>query len=204
MQVSIASATESISFTGVTVGAGTARNLLQDLLLRHRWLAKVEFFFTNDADYLRVTCGRSDHSAVSSFAVPINRLVFHDARATFWSDGFTALPPAALAQVEGSLTEITRSLANLHCCFSCCERQLRHALQADTRSATEIDLSSISTEDAQILELLCQGRTNREISDILAITPSRVRHSTSRIFDRLGVKNRYEATAVWSTKGATK
>ncbi len=202
MQVSIASATENVTFDGVSVGVNAPRNLLQDLLLRHRWLAKVEFFFTNDADYLRITCGRSDHSAVSSFAVPVNRLVFHDARATFWSDGFTALPPAALAQVEGALTEITRSLANLHCCFACCERQLRHALQADERTTAAFDRSSITDEDAQILDLLCQGRTNKEISDILGMTSSRVRHSTSRIFDRLGVKNRYEATAVWSTKSA--
>jgi DNA-binding CsgD family transcriptional regulator len=200
MQFAIASSTEETSFNSTAPSGSQARNLIQELLLRHRWLSKVELFFTNDVDFLRITCGKSETGPIKSFPVSINRLVFHDARASYWTDGQTALTDAAIAHAESALAEIIRSLANLHCCFSCTERQLRHAVQEDV-AQTMVATAVISAADSKILDLLCQGKTNLEISDILGITPSRVRHSTTRIYDRLGVKNRYEATAVWSKRG---
>ncbi len=54
----------------------------------------------------------------------------------------------------------------------------------------------LSRRELQILNLIGRGATNEEIAKHLAITPTTVKTHASKIFDKLSVKNRTEATLV--------
>ena len=52
---------------------------------------------------------------------------------------------------------------------------------------------SLSTRELEVLHLLVQGRTNREIGEGLFISPKTAGVHVSNILGKLGVKNRVEA-----------
>ncbi|MGE0704718.1 MAG: LuxR C-terminal-related transcriptional regulator [Vicinamibacterales bacterium] len=54
---------------------------------------------------------------------------------------------------------------------------------------------SLSDREAQVLQLLATGRTNREIAEALFISDKTVARHVSNIFDKLGVSSRSGATA---------
>jgi DNA-binding NarL/FixJ family response regulator len=56
--------------------------------------------------------------------------------------------------------------------------------------------SSISSDDARILELLKQGKTNKEIGRALGIEEYTVKYHVRGIFRKLGAKNRTEAVRI--------
>jgi ATP/maltotriose-dependent transcriptional regulator MalT len=53
----------------------------------------------------------------------------------------------------------------------------------------------LSTRERQVLELLAQGRTNREIAKALFISESTTKVHVRHIYEKLGVHTRAEATA---------
>ena len=54
----------------------------------------------------------------------------------------------------------------------------------------------ITSREKEILIQLAQGKTNREISQGLMLSPSTVRNHISSIFTKLRISNRSQATAV--------
>jgi LuxR family maltose regulon positive regulatory protein len=54
---------------------------------------------------------------------------------------------------------------------------------------------SLSPRELEVLELVAQGLTNKEIAERLVIAPSTVKRHTMNIYNKLGVNNRAEATA---------
>jgi DNA-binding CsgD family transcriptional regulator len=59
-----------------------------------------------------------------------------------------------------------------------------------------VDLSGLDDEDRQILHLLTQGSTNREIAAALETTEEAVAQQLARLIARLGVSTRAEATSL--------
>jgi DNA-binding NarL/FixJ family response regulator len=58
-------------------------------------------------------------------------------------------------------------------------------------------LNSLSNRDQQILTLLSQGKSNREIAQELHITEGTAKNYISRILDQLGLRDRTQA-ALWA------
>ena len=54
----------------------------------------------------------------------------------------------------------------------------------------------ITNREREILIQLAQGKTNREISQELILSPSTVRNHISSIFTKLRISNRSQATAI--------
>lgn len=54
----------------------------------------------------------------------------------------------------------------------------------------------LTEREAEVLLWLARGKANREISEILTISPRTVNKHLERIFDKLGVENRSAATSV--------
>ena len=54
----------------------------------------------------------------------------------------------------------------------------------------------ITNREKDILLQLAQGKTNREISQELVLSPSTVRNHISSIFTKLRISNRSQATAI--------
>ena len=56
---------------------------------------------------------------------------------------------------------------------------------------------NLNMQEQQILELMCQGKKNREISEQLIIPEKTVRNNVSRILKKLNASNRTEAAMYW-------
>jgi DNA-binding response OmpR family regulator/DNA-binding CsgD family transcriptional regulator len=55
---------------------------------------------------------------------------------------------------------------------------------------------ALTSREAEVLLWLARGKANKEISDILLISPRTVNKHLERVFDKLGVENRASATSV--------
>lgn len=62
-----------------------------------------------------------------------------------------------------------------------------------------IDKTSLSQREADILRLLGQGHSNREIANMLHLTEGTVRNNMTNVLSKLGVNDRTQA-ALWAYK----
>ncbi len=62
----------------------------------------------------------------------------------------------------------------------------------------------LSTREREVLELVAQGLTNREIAERLTISPVTARNHVSRILTKLGLENRTQAATWLSLGGSTR
>jgi non-specific serine/threonine protein kinase len=53
----------------------------------------------------------------------------------------------------------------------------------------------LTQREHEVLELLAQGLTNREIAQRLVISPKTTEHHVSQILSKLGLRSRVEAAA---------
>ena len=53
----------------------------------------------------------------------------------------------------------------------------------------------LSTREREVLELIADGATNREIADALFLSPHTVKEYTSSLYRKLNVRNRAEAAS---------
>jgi DNA-binding CsgD family transcriptional regulator len=58
------------------------------------------------------------------------------------------------------------------------------------------DYLSLTTREAEVLIWIARGKSNRDISDILGISPRTVNKHLEQIFTKLGVENRASAAAL--------
>ena len=61
---------------------------------------------------------------------------------------------------------------------------------ADERKREDL---GITPRELEILELIAQGMSNREIADKLYVSENTVKTHSSRVFDKLGAKRRTQA-----------
>ena len=54
----------------------------------------------------------------------------------------------------------------------------------------------VTNREKEILVHLAQGKTNKQISQVLMLSPSTVRNHISNIFTKLNISNRSQATAI--------
>jgi DNA-binding CsgD family transcriptional regulator len=71
----------------------------------------------------------------------------------------------------------------------------REALERAT-GQTSTATDRLTVREKEVLQLVAQGRTNREIADVLVLSPRTVKRHVENIFDKLGVSSRAAATAV--------
>lgn len=68
--------------------------------------------------------------------------------------------------------------------------------QAGSEIATLRHRLSLTAREAEVLIWLARGKSNRDISDILGISPRTVNKHLEQIYEKLGVENRASATAL--------
>lgn len=59
--------------------------------------------------------------------------------------------------------------------------------------AVKTHASSVTPTEARVLKLISQSLTNREIAQLLRISPATVKRHVENIFRKLGLRNRVEA-----------
>jgi DNA-binding NarL/FixJ family response regulator len=73
-------------------------------------------------------------------------------------------------------------------------RLLRH-VRAARRSALASAFKDLTEQELRVLALIAEGKTNREIAQILFLSEGTVRNYVSSILSKLGLSNRAEAAA---------
>ena len=74
--------------------------------------------------------------------------------------------------------------------------EYRESSRRRRRSKTVAERFGLTKSQARVLELLAEGKTNREIGELLDITEGTVKIHVSAIFKALGVSNRSQALLV--------
>jgi DNA-binding CsgD family transcriptional regulator len=72
-------------------------------------------------------------------------------------------------------------------------RQPRAAGEGFVRNTTVVQTLGISEREFEVLELLAAGKSNKEISARLNVSPNTVKTHVARIYEKLEVKRRTEA-----------
>ena len=72
---------------------------------------------------------------------------------------------------------------------------LRAVAEACAACESEQDLSVLTARETEVLRLLAQGKTNKDIADALVISGNTVKRHLKAIFDKLGVHTRAAAAA---------
>ena len=70
------------------------------------------------------------------------------------------------------------------------------ALQPFTLNEERLKLLGITKRELEILELMAQGLSNREIAEKLFVSENTVKTHSSRLFDKLGAKRRTQAVQI--------
>jgi len=73
---------------------------------------------------------------------------------------------------------------------------LRDGLLFDFGFVNRITDLPITNREKEVLVHLAQGKTNKQISQSLMLSPSTVRNHISNIFSKLNISNRSQATAI--------
>ena len=66
----------------------------------------------------------------------------------------------------------------------------------DTGFVTRLMDLPITNREKEVLQHLAKGKTNKEISKELVLSPSTIRNHISNIFTKLKITNRSQATAI--------
>lgn len=76
-------------------------------------------------------------------------------------------------------------------------RVMRLVRGAGRSSAGRDDLDSLSIQERKVLSLVAKGKTNKEIADELSLSDNTVRNYLGNVYDKLHVKRRSQAAALW-------
>lgn len=75
-------------------------------------------------------------------------------------------------------------------------RLLTSMHRRNTLKASKDDAHDLTRREDEILELVAQGMTNKEVARALKLTEKTVKHYMTNIMLKLGVRNRVEATLI--------
>ena len=75
---------------------------------------------------------------------------------------------------------------------------------AETESAKEDPLATLTDREREVLSLLARGHTNRQIAEALTITPNTVKKHVDHVLQKLGVGTRSGAAAIAARAGLGK
>jgi two-component system, NarL family, response regulator LiaR len=69
------------------------------------------------------------------------------------------------------------------------------------RDAAQVQALGVTRRELEILELIAQGLSNREIAEKLFVSENTVKTHSSRVFDKLGAKRRTQAVQLGKERG---
>jgi len=99
-----------------------------------------------------------------------------------------------------SANELSEAIRAAHGGFSTLSPEATRALIYDDRPGSDSGLD-LTDRERGVLALLVKGLSNLEISEQLSISKATVKYHLTSLFNKLGVKNRVEATAVAMERG---
>ena len=70
------------------------------------------------------------------------------------------------------------------------------SLQAADAPASRLASAALTPRETEVLSWVAKGKTNRDIGDILGLSPRTVNKHLEHVFEKLGVETRAAATAL--------
>jgi DNA-binding NarL/FixJ family response regulator len=112
-------------------------------------------------------------------------------------DVFGAMKAGAMAYVlkSSSLEQVTSAIRKVHAGEHWIPARISQQL------AQRLSREPLSARETEILRLVARGRRNQEIAQTLSISENTVRNHVVRLLEKLGVRDRTEATAVALQQG---
>ncbi|POM27868.1 Transcriptional regulatory protein DegU [Actinomadura rubteroloni] len=104
-----------------------------------------------------------------------------------------------IAEVTAALEVIGRTLAALERLLASLENA-RSTQAGETAAPAESSGTAgrLTRQERRVLDLICAGKSNREISRALGIAEKTAKNHVYSIFRKLGVHSRLEAAFVWT------
>ena len=143
-------------------------------------------YAAGDADAVNIL-----QQAVNGFARLALRLQVAQARLELARALVVQSPPAAIETARHARNELEALGASREADAAAA---LMRSLGARGRAGPR-SLGSLSRRETEVLRLLGEGLSNREIAERLFISPKTAEHHVSRIYGKLGLKSRAEAAA---------
>ncbi len=106
-----------------------------------------------------------------------------------------------LKNIEGQA--ITKAIIDVHQGKSIIDPNISQKLMRIIQKGNESE-QLLMPQERNILELISQGRTNKEIADTLYLSEKTVRNNMSKIMKKINVNNRTEAAIYWSRQKSLK
>ena len=99
---------------------------------------------------------------------------------------------------EASISELHTAVRQVMAGHSVMPLNLIHAALSESSPAVSNDdaLAGLAGREREVLELIAQGRTNKEIARALSISPATVKAHVERIIAKLGVADRTQAAVL--------
>jgi DNA-binding NarL/FixJ family response regulator len=76
--------------------------------------------------------------------------------------------------------------------------QLRSAQNTDSAASHRVTEAQLTPRETEVLSWVAKGKTNRDVADILGMSPRTVNKHLEHVFEKLGVETRAAATALAS------
>lgn len=96
-----------------------------------------------------------------------------------------------LAAIEMVMADASRALVD----------KLRALRQATKSPALSSDLELLTEREREVLALICEGRSDTEMSQMLRLSPNTVRNHIASLFRKIGVSRR-SAAIIWARERA--
>lgn len=106
-----------------------------------------------------------------------------------------------LKNIEGKA--IAKAIVDVYQGMSIIDPNISHSLMKIIQKGNELE-QPLAPQERNILELISQGRTNKEIADALFLSEKTVRNNVSKIMKKINVNNRTEAALYWSRQKSLK
>ncbi|OGO76722.1 MAG: hypothetical protein A2Y23_05595 [Clostridiales bacterium GWB2_37_7] len=106
-----------------------------------------------------------------------------------------------LKNIEGKV--IAKAIIDVYQGMSIIDPTISHKLMKIIQKGNVIE-QPLAPQERNILELISQGRTNKEIAEALFLSEKTVRNNVSKIMKKMNVNNRTEAAMLWSRQKSLK
>ena len=67
---------------------------------------------------------------------------------------------------------------------------------ADPAAPSRLDTAALTPRETEVLSWVAKGKTNRDVADILGMSPRTVNKHLEHVFEKLGVETRAAAAAL--------
>lgn len=99
---------------------------------------------------------------------------------------------------EGLLASIKDVMEGKSALSESITEKVLHLMRSGGPGKPNEALSKLSAQERKVLALVAEGRTNKEVAAVLELSDNTVKNYLSSVFDKLRIKRRSQAAAIWT------